>query len=54
MTFEAIKKLSAGLASPRIDFSAKKLGEGIKSEADADMYGAGGGYFDVVVEGVET
>ncbi|CAO2651523.1 Nn.00g040930.m01.CDS01 [Neocucurbitaria sp. VM-36] len=53
-TFETIKKMSAGLASPRLDFSPRRndgkkgqitgSGEGVKSP----------GYFDVVVEGVEA
>ncbi|KAH7125522.1 thioredoxin-like protein [Dendryphion nanum] len=69
MTFEAIKKMSTGLASPRLDFSPKKgkgeggdavntagaTGNGNGDGTDADAGGeAGWGYFDVVSEVVEA
>jgi hypothetical protein len=45
-TFEAIKKMSARLSSPRLDYSPRKTGlvEDVRSP----------GYFDVVTEGVEA
>ncbi|PSN74665.1 thioredoxin-like protein [Corynespora cassiicola Philippines] len=48
-TFEAIKKMGTGLGSPRVDFSPRK---GTSGGAGAGV-GESGGYFDVVVEGVE-
>lgn len=68
MTFEAIKKMSAGLASPRVDFSPKRgtglggkvegedQGSGMKSVGREvhDRGGEGRGYFDVIVDGVEA
>jgi hypothetical protein len=44
-TFEAIKKMSAGLASPRLDYG--RVGEGSDSESGMD----GKSYFNVVAEG---
>lgn len=52
MTFEAIKKLSAGLASPRIEFGIKRNGEdkGRKSGSTGERNStdSGPGYFDVL------
>lgn len=53
-TFEAIKKMSAGLTSPRIDFSPKKSVRSSGGDAGAREEARSPGYFDVVVEGVEA
>ena len=56
-TFEAIKKMSSGLGSPRVDFAPRKTGkegeDGLKS-GEMSRAGVGWGYFDVVPEVVEA
>jgi hypothetical protein len=56
-TFEAIKKMSAGLSRPRLDYSPRKsetavgkTGMGIGEDVEVRSPG----YFDVVTEGVEA
>lgn len=58
MTFEAIKSMSSGLMSPRLDFSPKKNGGAVGSAAGNGVNGKEEGvktpgYFDVVVEGMD-
>jgi hypothetical protein len=59
-TFEAIKKMSAGLSSPRVDYSPRKSGNGKKEEGKGGSAGMEGkeegewGYFDVVPEVVDA
>ena len=49
-TYEALKKMSAGLASPRIgDRSVLAGGGGSKGESAKEQEGRGPGYFDVIV-----
>jgi hypothetical protein len=50
-TFEAIKKMSAGLSSPRLNYSPRKT-EGGKTGLVEDVRNPG--YFDVVTERVEA
>ncbi|KAF2852690.1 thioredoxin-like protein [Plenodomus tracheiphilus IPT5] len=49
-TFEAIKRMSAGLASPRLDYGLRKMSQ----SAGASEEARDPGYFDVVTEGVEA
>lgn len=64
-TFEALKKLGAGLSSPRVDFSPRKIGNSAKGTGAGTGPGTGSGggngkvegewgYFDVVPEVVGT
>lgn len=66
-TFEALKKMGAGLSSPRVDFSPRKNGNSAKETGAGTGTGTGSGdgngngkvegewgYFDVVPEIVET
>ena len=59
-TFEAIKKMSAGLSSPRVDFSPRKSGNAKKEEGKGGSAGTEGkqegelGYFDVMREVVDA
>ncbi|KAJ4363574.1 hypothetical protein N0V83_009870 [Neocucurbitaria cava] len=52
-TFETIKKMSAGLASPRLDFSPRRSHDGKKGGGPGEGVKSPG-YFDVVIEGVEA
>ena len=59
-TFEAIKKVSTGLSSPRVDFSPRKSGNAKEEEGKGGSAGTEGkqegerGYFDVVPEVVDA
>lgn len=53
-TFDAIKKMSAGLGSPRLDFSPRKMGQATVVSASASAEARDPGYFDVETDGVEA